>query len=129
MPLKTYWEPEGYVYECIGIVTAEDIEKINFDFLDIPEGVKPRYQLINGLYCDKMVLDKLDLVNISADDLAVSRKYPNIKVAMVGTNPEFKNVFMDYMQISWAINSSWEFRIFDTLEAAREWLNFPNTGS
>jgi len=53
MPLKTYWEPEGYVYECIGIVTAEDIEKINFDFLDIPEGVKPRYQLINGLYCDK----------------------------------------------------------------------------
>jgi len=76
-----------------------------------------------------MVLDKLDLVNISADDLAVSRKYPNIKVAMVGTNPEFKNVFMDYMQISWAINSSWEFRIFDTLEAAREWLNFPNTGS
>lgn len=125
MPLKTYWEQEGFVFECSGVITAEDIEKINFDFLDIPKGVTPRYQLINGLGCDKMELDKLDLVNISADDLAVSRKYPNIKVAMVGTNPQFKDVFMDYMQISWAINSSWEFRIFETMEAAREWLSFP----
>lgn len=125
MPLKTYWEQEGFVFECSGVITAEDIEKINFDFLDIPKGVTPRYQLINCLCCDKMELNKLDLVNISADDLAVSRKYPNIKVAMVGTNPKFKAVFMDYMQISWAINSSWEFRIFDTMEAAREWLSFP----
>lgn len=123
MPLKAYWEKEGFVYECLGVLTAEEIAEINFDFLNVPEGVTPRYQLINGLGCKRMELDKLDLVDISADDLAVSRKYPNIKVAMVGTNPEFRKVFMDYMQISWAINTSWEFRIFDSMEAARDWLD------
>ena len=129
MPLKTYWEPEGYVYECLGVVTAEEIAAINFDFLDIPEGVTPRYQIINGLGAERMEVDKLDLVDISADDLAMSRKYPNIKVAMVGTDPTFRQVYDDYMRISWAINTSWEIRIFDTMEAAREWLNLPYTSS
>ena len=129
MPLKTYWEPEGFVYECVGVVTAEEIAAINFDFLNIPEGVTPKYQIINGLGAEKMELDKLDLVDITTEDLAVSRKYPNIKVAMVGTDPAFIQIYQDYMRISWAINTSWEIRIFDTLEAAREWLNLPSPES
>lgn len=129
MPLKTYWEQEGFVYECLGVVTAEEIAEINFDFLNIPEGVTPKYQLINGLGAERMELDKLELVDITVDDLAMSRKYPNIKVAMVGTDPAFKQIYLDYMQISWAINSTWEIRIFETMEAARAWLDHSNTGS
>ena len=127
MPLKTYWEPKGFVYECSGIVTAEEIAEINFDFLDIPEGVTPRYQLINAMDIEKFDLSELDVVNISADDLSVSRKYPNVKVAMVSGDKEVRKVFMDYIKISWAINTSWEIRIFDGIEAAREWLNLSHS--
>lgn len=126
MPLTTYWEPEGFVFECSGIVTAEEISEINFDFLDVPEGVTPKYQLINAMAVEKFDLNELDLVNISADDLSVSRKYPNVKVAMVARDREIQDIFMNYIKISWAINTSWEIRVFDTLEAAREWLNSSN---
>lgn len=125
MPIKTYWEQEGFVFECSGIVTAEEISEINFDFLDVPEGVTPRYQLINAEALERFDLSELDLVDISTDDLSVSRKYPNVKVAMVTHDKEVRKVFMDYIKISWAINTSWEIRVFDTLEAAREWLNLP----
>ena len=127
MPLKTYWESEGFVYECSGIVTAEEIAEINFDFLDVPEGVTPRYQLIDATSIELMDLNELDLVDISADDLSISRKYPNVKVAMVARDQKTRNIFLHYIKISWAINTSWEIRVFSELEAAREWLNATNT--
>ena len=127
MPLKTYWEQEGFVYECSGIVTAEEIAEINFDFLDVPEGVTPRYQLIDATSIELMDLNELELVDISADDLSISRKYPNVKVAMVSSDQKTRNIFLHYIKISWAINTSWEIRIFSELEAAREWLNATNT--
>ena len=126
MPVVTNWEPEGLVYTAIGVISAEEIGAINFDFLNVPEGVTPRYQLIDATKAERFELDKMDLVNISADDLSVSRKYPDVKVAMVAKKQKIKEVFMEYMKISWAINTSWEIRIFDSLEAAREWLNLSN---
>lgn len=125
MPIRTYWEPEGFVFECSEVVTAQEIAEINFDFLNVPVGITPRYQLINAEAIDRFDLNELDLVNLSADDLSVSRKYPNIKVAMVSQDKEARKLFMDYIKISWAINTSWELRVFNTLEAAREWLNLP----
>ena len=116
----------GFVYTAIGIISAEEIEAINFGFLDVPEGVTPRYQIIDGTKAEKFEVDNLDLVDISADDLSVSRKYPSVKVAMVSNNPKIKEVFMAYMKISWAINTSWEIRIFDEMEAARLWLDLPS---
>ena len=123
MPVVTNWEPEGLVFIASGVITAEEILAINFDFLDVPEGVIPRYQIIDATKAERFELDKLDLVNISADDLSVSRKYPDIKVAMVAGKQNVKEVFMEYMKISWAINTSWEIRIFDSMATAREWLN------
>ena len=129
MPLRTYWEPEGLVYECSGIVTAEEIAAINFDFLDVPEGVTPKYQLIDATSIELMDLSELDLVDISTDDLSISRKYPNVKVAMVARDKKTRKIFLHYVKISWAINTSWEIRVFSELEAAREWLNLSKPNS
>lgn len=123
MPVTTTWEPEGLVFTATGIITAEEIGAIHYELLHVPEGVIPRYQIVDASKAERFELDKMDLVNISADDLSVSRKFPNIKVAMVSEKSNIKEVFMDYLKISWAINTSWEIRVFNTLELAREWLD------
>lgn len=122
MPINTYWEPEGFVFECNGTVTAQEILESSNDFLQVPKGVIPQYQLVNCLDVDQFDLDEMDVVDISADDLSASRKYPNIKVAMIAKKGHVVEKFMAYLKISWAINTSWEIRIFNSLEAARDWL-------
>ena len=122
MPIVTYWEPEGFVFKSSGVVTAEEIFASGDNFLNVPEGITPKYQLVNGLEVEEFELSELDVVNISADDLSASRMYPNIKVAMVAKKGHVMEKFMNYLKISWAINTSWEIRIFNTLEGARDWL-------
>ena len=123
MPIVTHWEAEGMVFECKGIITAEEGIESGEEFLRVPQGVTPKYQLVNCLQAEKFELNDLDMVDISADDLSASRKYPNIKVALVGQNSHVHNKFMNYLKVSWAINTSWEIRIFNSLESARDWLS------
>ena len=120
MPIVNYWESEGFVFEAKGVVTAEEIFTSSDDFLDVPEGVTPKYQLVNGLEVEELKLSELDVVDISADDLSASRTHPNIKVAMVAKKGHVMEKFMNYLKVSWAINTSWEIRIFNTLESARD---------
>ncbi len=123
MPIATHWEPEGFVFEASGIVTAEEVIESGDGFLKVPKGTTPKYQLVNGLEVEEFELSELDVVNISADDLSASRLYPNIKVAMVAKKGHVMEKFMNYLKVSWAINTSWEIRIFNSLEAARDWLS------
>ena len=123
MPITTYWEPEGFVIKSIGIVTAEEIFESGDDFLQVPDGISPKYQLVDCLEVERFELDEVDVVNISADDLSASRKYPNIKVAMVAQKGHVTEKFVNYLKVSWAINTSWEIRIFNSLVSARDWLS------
>ncbi len=123
MPIKTYWEAEGFVYDCSGTVTAQEIFESGDDFLQVPDGVFPKYQLVNCLEVEQFDLNEMDVVNISADDLAASRKYPNIKVAMIAQKGHVTEKFMSYLKVSWAMNTNWEIRIFNSVEAARDWLS------
>ncbi len=123
MPIVTYWEPEGFVFESSGVISAQEIFESGDDFLKVPEGTNPKYQLVNCLRVEQFDLNEVDLVNISADDLSTSRKYPNIKVAMVAKKGDVMETFMKYLKVSWAINTSWEIRIFNSLESARDWLS------
>ncbi len=123
MPITTRWEPEGFVFKSSGIVTAEEISESGDDFLNVPEGINPKYQLVDCLEVLEFELSEVDVVNISADDLSASRKYPNIKVAMVAQKGHVTEKFVNYLKVSWAINTSWEIRIFNSLESARDWLS------
>ena len=123
MPITTYWEPEGFVFKSSGVVTAEEIFESGDEFLAVPEGITPKYQLVDCLHVEQFNLSEVDVVNISADDLAASRKYPNIKVAMVAQKGHVTEKFVNYLKVSWAINTSWEIRIFNSVESARDWLS------
>lgn len=123
MPVKTHWESHGFVFEAIGVVTAEEIFTANEAFLNIPKGTVPRYQIFNTLKVEKSEINEVELVDISADDLAVSRKFPEMKIAFIANEGPVMEKLIKYLKISWAINTSWDFRIFTSMEAARDWLD------
>ena len=106
-----------------GVVTAEEIFESGDDFLQVPDGISPKYQLVDCLEVEEFDLSEVDVVNISADDLSASRKYPNIKVAMIAKKGHVMEKFMNYLKVSWAINTSWEIRIFNSVDSARDWLS------
>jgi len=123
MPVKTYWENDGFVYETNGIVTVAEIQKAGLDFHKVPKGVTPKYKIIKALNIDELLLSEADVFEISMTDLSLSRKYPDLKIAMVAHKGQVTEKFMKYLKISWAVNSSWEIRIFNSLATARDWLN------
>lgn len=122
MPVNCYWEPEGFVFEASGIVTPEEILEGNRIFLEVPEGCTPKYQLINALDVVEIDMGKIELVDISADDLAMSRRFPKMKVALAAKEGPVMKILMDYLKISWAMNTSWDMRMFDSMQAALKWL-------
>ncbi|MDC6366247.1 MULTISPECIES: hypothetical protein [Flavobacteriaceae] len=123
MPIVTYWKTDTFVYEGSGIVTGEEILRSGEAFLEPPEGVIPKCQVVNALKVKDVHLNELDLVNISADDLAASRKFPDLKVALVAKEGPVMESFIKYLKVSWAINTTWDIRIFNSMDAARDWLN------
>ncbi len=122
MPIKNHWEDHGIYAVFSGVVTAQDIYEANRETIEDPRSASCRYQLVNALDAVEIQMDDLVMVDIAADDAAFSRTYKGLKVAMIVDNPEFRKMAEKYIDLSWKLNSSWHFRIYQTEEEAREWL-------
>ena len=123
MPISLVLETYGQHWICSGQVTSEEIRSTNDVALKITEEKDHWYQLIDLTEAEGLNLDDLDIVDVSVDDASLSRRHPNLKLAVVVTNPTIKEQIMKYLMVSWALNSNWEFRVYDTVEAARDWFN------
>ena len=124
MPVNTYWKSEGFVYEASGIVSAHEITAGMDNFSKLPEGIDTKYQIVNALQVDEIQVSELELVNITADDISLSRKLPFLRVALIANEGPVMENFIKYLKISWGLNTSWDIRIFNTLEAAEDWLKY-----
>ncbi len=124
MPVKTYWESEGFVMEASGILTADEIIAASDTFGKLPEGTNTKYQIINALEVEDIYVCELELVNIVADDLSMSRRFPFLKIALLAKEGPVMENFCNYVKISWNLNTSWDIRIFSSLEAAQNWLEY-----
>jgi hypothetical protein len=126
MPINIHIEPHGCLWELHGIATAEEVDKANQASYEAIEKFNHWYIILDMLKLDKLDLDEMELVDVSVDDASFSRKYPNIKLAAIIKDPELKKIIIKYFTVSWALNNGWEFRIYDTIEAARDWFNVPD---
>ena len=125
MPVKVRWEYHGIYYTAVGVVTAHEVSKAQKLALSPPEGITPKYQIIDARKTEKFDLDQMEIFNVSADDVALSRKFPDLKIAFVTAHEHVEATFLDHLKISRSLNTNAEIRIFRTLEAAREWIDLP----
>ncbi|MDH3699325.1 MAG: hypothetical protein OEQ81_11720 [Flavobacteriaceae bacterium] len=123
MPIELILETYGQHWICSGHVTSAEISSTNKLSLKAAEEHNHWYTLIDFNEAEELVMDDLDIVDVSIEDAAFSRKHPNLKLAVVVNKAHLKEKLMKYLMVSWALNSNWEFRVYDTVEAARDWFN------
>ena len=125
MPIKARWELHGAYFQAYGTVIIGEILGARKFMLSPPEGVDPKYQIIDAREVLKFDFDQMDLLNISAGDLAVGKKYPKIKIAVVTGKFEIEETLLGHMKNSWAMGTKAEFGLFVDLAQAREWIGLP----
>lgn len=125
MTVKARWENHGIYYTTIGVVTADEVSKAQKLALSPPEGIRPQYQIIDARNMEKFDFDQMEIFNVSADDVTLGRKFPDLKIAFVTAIEHVEATFKDHLKISWSLNTNAEIRMFKTLEAARQWINLP----
>ena len=122
MPYSINWEDTGAYVVLRGVVPNEELEEMNNQLIQQVEGRDCSYHIFNLLDVVEMPINEVDTVDIAADDLAVSRKLTDLLVAFLVKDKEIREVVEKYIQISWSLNSTWHFRIFENEAAARDWL-------
>lgn len=113
-----------------GRITADEMFDANQQILNHPRLYQIKYGLIIARNISEIKLNEMDLVDIAADDRELSKTLKDVKVPIVASNPEIRKLAKFYIDVSWKLNNSWHFRIFDTEAEARDWLHLdmhPNT--
>lgn len=122
MPITNTWEENGVLLILKGRISALELHESNRKIMEDPRALTAKYQLVDATEAIDLEMDELIMVDIAVDDAAFSRKVRNVKVAMIVDNPEFRKIAEKYILLSWKLNSSWQFRIYETEREAREWL-------
>jgi hypothetical protein len=122
MPHQTLWENKGIYWRFSGVVTLDEQELADGEMYG-----DPRFDELEYFIWDGTDIDKVDYHETEADEPAaidkVSSVYkPNLKGALIAKTESVKLVVQRYIKTSIELGSSWEFKMFDSLEQAREWL-------
>ena len=125
MPIKARWEQHGALIRGSGILPIGEVIGVRKFMLNPPEGMIPKYQIIDLSRVERLDFDQMDELNIAMGDLKVAEKFPNIKVAFISVDPKIQAQVMDFFKSSWNYDTKAEYRMFGELEKARAWIGLP----
>lgn len=122
MPCKTTWEPHGILWEYSGEVTGDEVDTVNSRFFRDERRHDVDYQIIDASRVTGTDWSARDAHLIAAKDFGVQREVQDLKLAFIATEPAFSALVDEYIAISERLDTTWEFRRFDTVEEARAWV-------
>lgn len=122
MPCETIWEKHGVVWNFKGEITEDLVDQVNQD-----TRADPRFGDIEYWICD---YSNATSFSVSTEmlrryvelDKATSAKKPNIKLAFIPGPVIVKGLINMYLGHHSMLGVLWEAGVFDTQEAAREWV-------
>jgi len=122
MPYTKNWETEGVVTTFFGTVSIEEVINADKEFYEDPRSDKSRYQITDFSGIVPESANDVDIQKIAAFDAGSSMSIPLLKVALVTNDQHVKTLCEKYIYYSQRLNSTWEFKICDNLQNAREWV-------
>lgn len=122
MPCKTTWEAHGILWEYHGEVTGDEVDTVNSRFFRDERRHDVDYQIIDASGVTGTDWNARDAHLIAAKDFGVQREVQDLKLAFIVTEAAFSALVDEYIAISERLDTTWEFRRFDTVEQAREWV-------
>lgn len=114
----------GVLVTCSGHVSAEDIRKVNADFVFSKENArKLRYKIWDFSNVTSKQISNNDMYAFAMQDKMAAQTNPNQVIAIVGP----KHLFNGYDQVFHIYEEVWsgfKSKTFETLQEARKWIAF-----
>lgn len=123
MPFEFTWEPHGFYARLSGNVSLADIEAKNRRFSNDPRSDLCHYQIIDASGADAIEMPERAIKDMASNDIGMCAYKPKFAVCLVSSKPEIRETFSSYVALCLKRNVSWQFKICQTLEQARAWLN------
>ncbi|EDY83480.1 hypothetical protein VDG1235_3107 [Verrucomicrobiia bacterium DG1235] len=122
MPFEYSWEERGFYCRFWGEVPEWEIKAKNVNFSNDPRCDDCLYQILDGTDIDAFILPAQGITKIASNDIGMCAYLKSLSVVLVGTKPEVRDVFQQYVSTCLRMNITWKFHICETLEQARKWL-------
>jgi hypothetical protein len=108
--------------EFFGDVPADEIEAVNNEFCG-----DPRFDTVRSSLWDMSRITTLnvtigDIEYAAAVDKGASEIKPTLKGAIVAPAGPIRELVEQYLSISSKLDTSWDTRLFDNLELAKQWI-------
>lgn len=122
MPFNIKWEDRGFVREFYGIVNSGEVMESDRIFYEDPRSDTAKYQITDFSNARPGQVEDEHIAKIAGFDIGASITSPNLKVAFVTSDQYVKDLCQKYIDISLKANTTWEFKIFEDMESARNWV-------
>lgn len=128
MPCKTTWERHGIFWQFYDEVTGAEVDRVNSRFYKDARRHDVDYQIIDATGVTSTDWRARDAHLIAAKDYGVQLEVRGLKLAFIAAHPDFSALVDEYIKISEQLETTWEFRRFDSLAAARVWVGADAAG-
>ena len=122
MAVSVEYRNRGFFIVHKGVVTVDEINKVNGTIHGHGEFDTHRFQVVNLLEADFSQIAKDDSEEPAATDFVASMTPAKVKVALVAADEVAVQFCKAYIDESKRFNSPWEFEIFAELDAALVWV-------
>ncbi len=120
MAYEVKWESHGVTWKFSGNVDSQEIIQAGAALLEDPRFLTIKYRLCDFSEIESMDISSDDALLIASFDKESSKLNPDIKIPVVATLRMMKR--MSWFYVIGLQNSSWDARLFDNIDEAREWL-------
>lgn len=117
-----HWFPDHVVVKYSDVVTNIDIQYAHFTLNGDDRFYRCKGLVLDLLNADISGVDVNELYWVVGTDLGASGFLPNLKVAMLITNPVAVKIAQQYIDQNLRLDSPWDFKILPTLEDAKKWF-------
>lgn len=121
MTFNINWDKKGVYVKFRGIVTAQDLIDANNYVLSNAKFESINYQIFDFLRIDDFKITSHDITLIATMDKSQTESKEEMKIAILTGNNYVKEITSEYDQFM--IGSDWKTKIFETAEAAKDWVN------
>jgi hypothetical protein len=120
MPYSTQWTDKNHQVTFTGKVTGQEILEMVSGVYGDERFDDVRYNLVDFTGAESFEVKEREIKEIAYMDRAAARSNPQMKLAIAANNDVMQKMSQLYAEYS--NDSSWQVRIFSTLEEAKQWL-------
>ena len=126
MSYTTEWQQHGVYWRYLGCVNGAELIKSNLEIYGDERFDAMKFQIVDMTGVSEFKVTRDEILKIAAYDKAAALSNPWVKVAIITKTTSIKNLSELYEAAN--IESPWETRVFDSIDAALQWIDAGSAG-